>query len=405
MTFGLTTDPPRPAGPQGSPLTGCLREYRTDLLSFVTKCARRYGDFVPVRVASHRGYLISDPALVGDVLNERTGDYRKVFMLRNNRLFLGDGLLTSDGEDWRNKRTEARPIFKASSLKEYAPIMTQEAERMGEIWAAGGTRDVQNDMMDVALRVIVRCLFGGDADIDVARATKDINIIQSRMNKRVRSLVPLPDTAPTPFNIGLRLAVHDLNKMIYGWAKNAPDADLPVRSSNASATISDPRDIGNFRDRAMTMMFAGHETTALALSWSWHLLAQNTEAYARMHNEIDTVLGDHPPTFDDLPRLRVVRQVIRESLRLFPPIYAFGRDAVRDTSVGGQRIPAGQSAMIAPWVIHRDPRWFPQPDEFHPERWSEEFERNLPKFAYLPFGGGPRACIGKHFAMNEAILG
>ena len=394
-----------PPGPKGNLVLGCLREYRDDLLSFTTRCAREYGDFVPVRVVTRRGFLISSPDLVAEVLTTKNEDFRKVFMLRNNRLFLGDGLLTSEREGWRRRRRLIQPLFHASRMGSYAEVMVQEAHRTAEDWVTGGVRDIQQEMMNLTLRSVVRCLFATD-DVDVDRVAGDLDVVQRRMHERVRSLVPLPDTAPTPRNIALRLAIRDLDQLIGGFIS----ARRGGGGGDVLSSLINLGEDGNrltdreLRDEAMTMLFAGHETTALTLSWAWYLLSEHPEEARRLHRELDRVLGGRTPGLDDLPELGMVEQVVKEAMRLYPPIYAFGRDAVRDTMIGGHRIPAGASAMISPWVIHRDARLYRDPDEFRPARWSEEFERALPRFAFLPFGGGARMCVGKSFAMAEAVL-
>lgn len=400
---------PWPAGPPGRPVLGSLVEFRRDLLTFLRACFDSYGDFVPVRVVFRRGFLVSAPDLVGEVLVRRHHDFRKVFMLRNNRLFLGNGLLTSEGDDWRRNRRLAQPAFHPDRGASYARIMVTEAERAAGAWRSGGVVDMQQEMMALTLRAVARCLFDLDTALDFERIGRCMEVIQGRMKQRLQSLVPLPDTAWTPRNIRLRRAVGELDLIIHGFvtdrrAGGATGPDLLsalMRARDDDDTSMTDRQL---RDEVMTMLFAGHETTALALSWSWHLLAAHPEAETRLHDELSRVLGGRSPTADDLPRLEVTGQVVKEAMRLYPPVYAFGRDAVRDTVVGGHPVPAGASVIIAPWVMHRDPRLFAQPERFRPDRWTAEFERQLPRFAYCPFGGGGRMCIGKGFAMTEAVL-
>jgi cytochrome P450 len=212
----------------------------------------------------------------------------------------------------------------------------------------------------------------------------------------------------TPRNIPPRMASRDLDRTVSrliaerraGGADGDDLLSVLIRGDASGKGLTDRQ----IRDHVMTMIFAGHESTALALSWSWYLLARHPEAGDRLRAELHRTLGGRTPSVDDLTRLRAVGQVVQEAMRLYPPIYAFGRDAVRDVVVGGHLIPAGSSAIIAPWVTHRDPGFFPRPTEFRPERWTEEFERTLPRFAYLPFGGGARMCIGRSFATTQAVL-
>jgi cytochrome P450 len=396
------------SGPRGNLLLGSLKDYRGDLLGFITRCARDHGDFVPVRVVTHRGFLINDPRLIGEVLTTRNEDFRKVFMLRNNKLFLGNGMLTSEHEIWRPKRRLAQPVFHHDRLENYAHIIVEEAARTADQWQSGGVKDVQNEMMSLTLRVVVRCLFDTAAHVDTGRIGRNVEVVQRRMSERIRALIPLPDTAPTPDNIPLRLAIWDLDRIVNNFIRRrrergADGTDLLsslMRAEQQGVRLTDRE----LRDEAMTMLFAGHETTALALSWSWYLLSAHPAEARALCAELDRVLGGRPPTLRDLPDLVVAHQIVKEAMRLYPPIYAFGRDAVRDTTIGGHRVPKGTSAMIAPWVIHRDARFYPAPQEFRPGRWTADFERGLPRFAYIPFGGGARMCIGRAFAMTEAVL-
>jgi cytochrome P450 len=396
-------------GPRGNPLLGSLQEYRSDLLGFLERCATDYGDLVPVRVALHRGFLINSPDLINDVVVRRHHDYRKVFPLRNNRLFLGDGLLTSEGEEWRSDRRLVQPAFHPDRVAGYAGIVVEEAVRTAGEWRDGEVREMQREMAELTLRSVVRCLFDSEASLDYNRVGWALDVIQTRMQERYKALVPLPDSAWTPHNIRLRHALRELDEIVYGLIRERrrSGADRPdllsmlvrARYDNGAA-LPDNR----VRDQIMTMLFAGHETSALVLSWSLYLLSSDPVVQAGLHQELGEVLGDRLPAAADLPRLGAVRRVVMEAMRLYPPVYAFGRDAVRDTDIGGHRIPAGASAIIAPWVLHRDGRFYSDPTEFRPQRWTEDFERNLPRHAYCPFGGGARMCMGKGFAMMETTL-
>jgi cytochrome P450 len=400
------------SGPRGNLVTGSLKEYRTDLLGFLERCARDHGDFVPVRVAFRRGCLIGSSELISDVLVTQHRDFRKVFPLRMNRLFLGDGMLTSEGEEWRRDRRLAQPAFYADRIAGYGQIITEEATRTAAEWRAAGpgaVRDIQQEMMQLALRAIVRCMFDTAAPMDSARISHSLDVVQRRMEDRYRALVPLPDSAWTPRNVPLRLALRELDRTVYGIIneRRASGAERPdLLSMLMQARYDDETGLTDrqLRDQITTMLFAGHETTALALAWSWHLLAQNPGVDAWLQAELDAALGGRTPTVADVPRLGAVTQVVKEAMRLYPPVYAFGRDAIRDTRIGGHAIKAGTSMIISPWVIHRDPRVFADPLTFRPDRWTPEFERALPKFGYVPFGGGARMCMGKGFAMIEAVL-
>lgn len=385
----------RPHGPPGTPILGNLKDFRTDLLAWLLDCARTYGDFVPARLAVRRGYLVSGPDLVADVLVRKHQDFRKVFLLRNNRLFLGGGLLTSEGERWKRNRRLTQPSFHHDRIADYTNVIVDESAKLADGWRSGDVIDAQDEMAVLTLPIITRTLFGG-SEVRIDDVATGLDVIQQRMKERYQALVPLPDTAWTPRNVRLRRAVKRLDGVI---------AELIARRQGLLGELSKAgMTDAELRDEVMTMLFAGHETTALTLSWVWYLLSEHPHEEWKLHDELDAVLGGHPPTAEDVPKLEGVTRLVKEVMRLYPPVYAFGRDARTDTEVGEHRIKRGQTVIIAPWVLHRDPRFFPEPDEFRPDRWTPEFERGLPKFAYCPFGGGARMCMGKGFAMTEAVL-
>lgn len=400
---------PRLSGPRDSAVLGSFKEYRHDLLGFLQRCAASYGDLVPVRVVTHRGFLVSSPDLAGEVLMRRAHDYRKVFPLRLNRMFLGSGLLTSEGEQWRGDRRMAQPAFHAQRIAEYSSIVVEEADRIRAGWQPGQSVNMQSEMARLALRIVVRCLFDVDTALDFDRISWAIEVVQERMRARYRAVIPLPDSAWTPHNVRFRRALRVLDRVVYGFI-NERRKDAADRVDLLSTMMAARRPDGTrasdkqVRDQIMTLFFAGHETTALALSWSLYLLSGHPEAEAELRTELASVLGERMPAAADVPRLRFVTQVVKESMRLYPPVFAFGRDSLRKTEIGGHVIPARSSVIIAPWILHRDPRLFADPLEFRPHRWTEEFEKSLPKLAYCPFGGGARVCMGKAFSMMEAVL-
>lgn len=363
-------------GPPGTLLLGNLKEFRKDLLRWLLDCRDTYGDFVPARLAVRRGFLVSGPELVADVLVRRHQDFRKVFLLRNNKLFLGSGLLTSEGERWRHNRRLVQPSFHHTKIAQYSDVIVEETKKRAAGWRGGDVLDMQEEMAALTLPIIIRTLFG-DCAVDADEVAKHLDVIQARMKQRYEALVPLPDTAWTPGNVRLRRAVKGLDRII-------ADVVAGRQGMLGELTGMSPHEM---RDEVMTMLFAGHETTALTLSWVWYLLSQHPDEERKLH--------------DDPGRAEAV---VKEAMRLYPPVYAFGRDAVTDTEVGGRRVKRGTSLIIAPWVLHRDPRFFPEPQRFLPDRWTPEFERDLPRFAYCPFGGGARMCLGKAYAMTEAVL-
>jgi cytochrome P450 len=265
-------------------------------------------------------------------------------------------------------------------------------------------------MTEVTLRIAARTLFGTDVGEDLARIRASSLCMTEHFRSRLFSLmILLPDAVPTPGNLRYRRAVRDLDALVYriigerrATGKETPDVlhMLLAARDDDGLGMTDRQ----LRDEVMTLLLAGHDTTALALTWALVLLAQHPEVEARLSAQVHDVLGDRPPTSADVPRLPFVEQVVSETLRLYPAAWAIGREAIRDTQIGGQRIARGTSVITSPWVLHRDSRFFDAPADFQPQRWANGLAQRLPRFAYVPFGGGQRVCIGSSFALLEASL-
>lgn len=403
----MLTDPLR--GPKGHLLTGNLPELRVDRLRSYVRWAREYGDLVPLRVGPRKIFLVSHPDLIRQVMVTDSHNFQKPLMLRINRLVFGNGLLTGEGELWRRQRRLVQPAFHHERIAGYAETMVSSAGELIEVWKDGEVRDIHEDMMRITLQIVGRTLFGADAERDSEDVDRAFRVVLERFVAHLRSVIPVPESLPTPRNLRLRRAVRRLDRIIYGYVAerrtNGEDRDdllsmlLHARDDDGSG-MSDQQ----LRDELMTVFLAGHETTAVALTWTWYLLSENPEVRRRLSAELDAVLGERRPVMADLQRLSYAMMVVTESMRLYPPAPTFGRDALRDCEVGGHRIPKGSTIVVSPWVVHRDPRFFEDPEAFRPERWSDGLARRLPKFAYFPFGGGPRLCIGSSFAMTEAVL-
>jgi cytochrome P450 len=279
-------------------------------------------------------------------------------------------------------------------------------------WRDGERRDIHQEMTEVTLRIAARTLFGTELAEDVALLRGTNAIATDHFRSRLFSLMILvPDGFPTPGNLRYARAVRDIRGLVRRIiderrAAGAETDDLLGLLLSARDEAGRGMSDRQLRDEAVTLLLAGHDTTALTLTWAWMLLANHPEAEARLHRELDAVLGDrdHPPTPDDVPRLSYAGQIVAETLRLYPSAWMIGREAVTDTQIGGQRVAKGLTILISPWVMHRDPRFFDQPQEFRPERWANGLAERLPRYAYLPFGGGQRVCIGSGFAQLEAVL-
>ena len=397
-----------PPGPKGTLLGGNLAEMRRDPLALYVRCAREFGDFSTLRFGLRRVYLINHPDLIESVLVVNARNWVKHYALRMNRLLFGDGLLTSDGDAWLRQRRLLQPLFHHDRLAGYAAVMIAMAERLADSWQDGETRDLLADMGRLTLEIISRALFGAglpEKARDIGAALADVG---RSFNRRLAGLVILPESVPTPANLRMRRAVRRLDDILYDLIEQRRKAGgrddllsvLLEARDESGGRMSDRQ----LRDEAMTLFLAGHDTTALTLSWCWYLLAQNPQAYDALQAELATVLGGRPPTPADLPRLPYTERVVLETMRLYPAAYMMGRQAVAACELGGYRLPAGATVLMGQWLMHRDPRWYDEPERFLPDRWADGLAKRLPKFAYFPFGGGPRVCIGNSFAMMEACL-
>jgi cytochrome P450 len=399
-----------PPGPEAHFLVGSLPEFRRDVLGFFAECARRYGDIVPIRLPRRRLVLLSHPDLIEEVLTARARHTTKTVLLQALRPVLGDGLLLSEGDTWLRQRRLIQPAFHRQRIAAYGDAMAGYADRAMERWKDGQTRDVHADMLAITQAIVAKTLFDADVSDDAWDVGQALHVLMEDFFRRRTRLFELPKFVPTPARRRARRAVERLDRIVYGIiaARRASGEDrgdllsmlLHAQDADDGGRMSDRQ----VRDEIMTLFLAGHETTAVSLSWTWHLLGQHPEVEARLVDELRTVLGGRLPSVADLPRLRYTEMVVTESMRLYPPAYSISRRVVEPCTVGGHAMPREHVLVMSQWVVHRDPRWFDEPAAFRPERWEHDLARRLPRYAYFPFGGGPRLCIGNTFALMEATL-
>jgi cytochrome P450 len=401
----------RPPGPPGHLLVGNLPEFGRDILGFLGGCACAYGDVVALRLGAWPALLVSRPDLVEEVLAVRYASFRKhTFFFRHVTAIFGNGLLTSEGDFWLRQRRLASPAFHRERVAAYGEVMAALAERHVEGWRDGERRDVHREMMALTLQIATRTLFGAEVgEGTVQEVGRAFDVVVEEIAARFRRPFRIPDGVPTPGNLRYTRGVRRLDRMVYDLIAErrrtgADHGDLLSMLLRVQDDDGTRMTEGQLRDEVITLFLAGHETTALTLSWSWYLLSRHAEARAALEAEVDAVLAGRTPEAADLPRLRYAEAVVSESLRLYPPAYVLGREAVEDTEVGGFAVPRGTTVYMSPWVLHRDPRYFEDPEAFRPERWLDGLGKRLPRGAYLPFGGGPRICIGQSFAMMEGVL-
>ena len=400
-----------PQGPRGGRLMGNMREFNSDALAFVERCAREFGDVVPTRFLYVPALFLFHPDHVEYVLTAGNKNFIKAASLRSpffHRL-VGKGLVTSEGEFWRRQRRLAQPAFHHQRIDSYARTMVEYAGRMLSNWEDGQTLDVHEEMMMLTQAVVAQTLFGADVSggsREMGRALS--NIVRPFASQATLKWI-LDNRLPTPAHLRFNRDVRRIDRFVYRLieerrASRTDTGDLLSMLLAAQDEDGSGMTDKQLRDELMTIFLAGHETTAVALTWAWYLLAQNPEAEGRLAEELEEVLGGRAPTVEDLPRLRYAEWVVKESMRLYPPAWTVGRECVRECEVGGFRVPVGMQVFGFQWVIQRDPRWFAEPLAFRPERWGEESITRIPRYAYFPFGGGPRLCIGNYFATMEAVL-
>jgi cytochrome P450 len=400
-----------PPGPRGISFLWRLLRAPDGWLDFLTECQRQYGNVVYFRFLAVPACLINDPAGIEWVLVTDHQNFTKSMDYRALSRVLGQGLLTSEGEFWKRQRRLVQPAFFRDRILSYGGLMTSYTARLMESWQDGEVRDVHRDMMRVTLEITARSLFSVEIQGDAGTIAKALTVVLDEMPK-LAGFAFLPEWEPVPGLAAFRRALAVLDDIVYGIVRDRRatgarpgdllDMLLDARDENG-AGMSDPQ----LRDEVMTLLLAGHETTANTLAWTLYLLAQNPEQQSRLEGEVRTVLDGRLAEAAGLDRLPYTQMVLMEAQRLYPPAWAIGRKALRDFEVSGYRIRAGTNVIVSQWVLHHDPRLYPDPERFDPERWRAELaggRRSLPKFAYLPFGAGPRVCVGASLALTESAL-
>jgi len=399
----------RPPGPRPHFLIGNFPLGSPDPLAVFSGWAREFGDIFYYRAGWIHVYFLNSPELIESVLVTNQQNFRKDRVIQNSRWFLGQGLLTSEGGEWLRQRRLSQPAFHRERLALYARIINACAEEMLDSWKDGENRDVHQEMMQLTLRVVAKVLFSVDVKNESKEVAAALNLLMKHSSGARMLLPPWVRYLPLPFLIRVRRAVRQLDEVVYRIIRERrrsenDNGDLLSMLMSARDEDGSRMTDRQLRDEVMTFLLAGHETTALSLSWAWFLLSENPEAENKLHHELARVLDGKNPSFEDLPRLCYTEAVVKESVRLYPPAWSLARTAAEDFEIGGYLVPAGSNVVMSQWIMHRDPRFFPSPEQFDPGRWFEEPTQRLPRFAYFPFGGGPRYCVGASFAMMEATL-
>jgi cytochrome P450 len=389
------------------------RRLRTRTLEMMTDLARNYGDLAYFRLGPFRVYSVNHPALVREVLVTRAKQFPKA--VRSTRVlsqFDGQGLTVTQGDFWLRQRRLVQPAFHARRLGRYADITVEFTRRRMERWQPGVVYDVQNEMTDLAIDVIAKALFDVEVGAQVDQLRAAVAVFSETLFREISAPCKLPDWLPLPAKRRKRWAIRTVDTMIRDIirARRAQGEDKGDLLSMLLLAVDEAGDGGGMtdeqaRDEAVALFRGGHDTTAAGLAWIWYLLARHPEVEARLVQEVAAVLQGRPATFADLPRLGYTEMVVKEALRLYPPIWAlFGRETTAEVELGGFMLPRGAQVLILPWGLHRNPRFFENAESFDPDRFGPERLGGLTPDAYIPFGLGPHICIGASFAMMQMTL-
>ena len=364
-----------------------------------------------LRIGWSEFWILSHPDFVREILVTQASRFAKGRGIQRAKIFLGDSLLTSEGEHHRRQRRLAQPAFHRARLQGYADAMIACAVETRDRWRDGDEIDIGEEMNRLTLAIVGRTLFSADVEKDAKKIGEALTALLENFNHLMRPLAPLLMRLPIPATYRIKKAQAMLDETIYALIRDRRANHRDTGDLLSMLAFAEDADHGGeklsdeeVRDQALTLFIAGHETTSNALTWTWWLLSQNPEVEASLHAELDRVLAGRTPKLEDFRSLVFTEKVVREALRLYPSIWSIGRTTLEPTVINGYTIPRAAIAVVCPWIIHRDPRFFPEPHAFRPERWTPEFTEALPKFAYFPFGGGARICIGENFAWMELIL-
>jgi cytochrome P450 len=425
-----------PPGPTYKLPGKLLRQFIRDPINTLSTIAREYGEISYFKLGPEHVYLINNPDYIEKVLIYDHRNFKKGKRLQTAKAVLGEGLVTSEGDFHNHQRRLIQPIFHPKQIMIYSNIMTDYAIRMRNRWKDGSTVDISEEMMRLTLGIICKSVLNYDVESEAQEVGKALTTVRN-YSKRLQSpigqvlnkipILPAPKRA--------REARKKLDSLVYGLISDRRQQEesgnemryddllsrlMQAQESNTanhisnngnSSTSTSPISTSDgkmsdrqVRDEVMTIFIAGHETTSNALTWTFYLLSQYPNVERKLHDEIELVLGNRIPTADDIPKLRYTEMVLRESMRVYPPVWTMGRHVENDYSVGEYTIPAGSSILMCQYVMHHDPRYYEKPEEFNPDRWTDDFKTRLPRFSYFPFGGGIRGCIGEPFAWMEGVL-
>lgn len=400
-----------PPGPKGLPVLGSLPDYFRDMLGFLIRVRAEYGEIAYYKLGSRKMYLLSNPEHIKDVLVTHNRNFTKSRALQRAKIVLGEGLLTNEGASHTKQRKIIQPIFHHNRIRGYGDTMADYARRIGEKWENGAVLDIHREMMRLTLAIVSKTLFDADVESESDEIGKSLTHLVNQFPGLLFPYSEYLDKLPLPGNKRCYDAIDHLDGIIYRMIEERRSGTegkedllsmlMEARDEEGKGAAMSDKQI---RDEALTLFLAGQESTANSLTWSFYLISQHPDVEKKIDEEVKRALGGRLPALDDLGKLSYTQKVFKEALRLYPPAWAVARRAIEDYTVDGYVVPAGADVFMSQYVVHRDPRFYKEPLKFDPDRWSAEFEDGLPKFAYFPFGGGPRRCIGEPFAWMEGVI-
>jgi len=400
-----------PFGPKGKLLSGNLKEFQLDPLKYLSNLTKNYGDFVKFRLGPFQNvYLINDPDLIKEVLVTKQKAFMKSKDIQTLKTVVGEGLLTSEKDLHKQQRRLIQPSFTRARIMGYGDDMINTTQHYISSWKDGEERVISEDMMNLTLGIISKTMFSMDFEEGANIIGEPMETVMKQSIKRMRSLIKFPMWLPTKQNRKLKHAIQTLDDVLYDIINNRKQ-ELETKEDLLSVLMNakdSEENIGmsdkQLRDELMTIFLAGHETTANALTWTLYLLAQHPEVEKNLIKELDTVIGSNPLSPHHFSELTYTQNIVWESLRLYPPAYLIGRQVYKDVQIGKYQLKKGSMVIMSQYVAHRNEKFFQDPHSFIPERFENGFMKTLPLYAYFPFGGGPRVCIGNHFALMETVL-
>ncbi|MFD0680062.1 MULTISPECIES: cytochrome P450 [unclassified Paenibacillus] len=408
----VTTKTP---GPKGLPITGNLLAFRKDPLGFLIRTQQEFGAVAHMRFGPARHlYLINDPVLIKEVLVTKQKSFQKAKGLQIAKAVVGEGVLTSEGDAHLRQRRLMQPSFRKDRISKYADSMVELTYELLEGWKDQTERSITDDMMKLTLNIITQTMFGTSLKGGLHDIGQAVEVGMKYVSSKASSIFDIPESIPTKRNLEFKQAAKKLDDIIFGIIeerRNNPDTNgtaddllsmlLAAKDEEDGTGMTDQQ----VRDEVMTIFLAGHETTGNTLSWTWYLLSTYPEVEYKLWQELDQVLGGRKPTIDDLGKLDYLQQVIWESMRLYPAVWVINREATEEVEIGEHKFKPGDTLMMSQFAMHRNPKYYDHPEQFIPERFAGgELLKRIPQFAYFPFGGGPRVCIGNNFALMEAAL-